>query len=159
TKELAKALQLLGRSEEALAVLERGLQANPSDCTLWSWKGMILLASHRIDEAQAALSKCVELEPYAGTYHNLANILSIRGELTPAEAAARKAIDLDPDAAGPHNTLALVLMRRSSGILYEDPMAVPVEQLKIDHWINREPGQAALLTEAAQHFKKAIECQ
>ena len=64
----------------------------------------------KLQEAEAALSKAIELKPnFAEAHSNLGNILKDLGKLQEAEAALSKAIELNPNFAEAYSNLGSVL--------------------------------------------------
>lgn len=73
-------------------------------------QGNLLLAAHRITEAEAAYRQGIELWPdYGRAWSNLGNVLRETGQVTQSEAACRRAIALLPDLAEAHNNLGNAL--------------------------------------------------
>ena len=159
-KKVAEAYTFLGRQDDALAALERGLAANPSCADLWSAKAFVLFTSQRLDEALAAALKAAELEPSFGAWFgNLGSIYWARGQQQESEAAGRKAIQLDPGNATAYDGLAVIIIARLGGRLPVDPTHAQPEELAIDLWKNRPAEELAIIAEAERMERKAIALQ
>lgn len=96
----------LGQVQEAIALTRRALGADPLRANWYSWLATYLFAVHRLDEAEQAIRKAIELQPTAAAYHEeLATILIQRGEAAAALAAAQQ------EPAGIWQDVALALAR------------------------------------------------
>jgi tetratricopeptide (TPR) repeat protein len=65
--DLGRALMLLGRVDEALAVHARAIALAPTDARAWQWQGEALAGAGRVDDALASLDRAAALEPDALT--------------------------------------------------------------------------------------------
>jgi tetratricopeptide (TPR) repeat protein len=61
--EQARALQRMGRVDDAIAAVDRAIDANKTYAPAYEQKGMILWSAQRYDEARPVLEKCLELDP------------------------------------------------------------------------------------------------
>ena len=61
--ERARALQRLGRTDDAVAAVDDAIKLNRSYAPAYEQKGMILWSAQRYDEARPALEKYLELDP------------------------------------------------------------------------------------------------
>ena len=62
-RRLAEIQHRGGRTAEALGLLQRAVELHPTDSLAWSSLGLVLERSARLDEAEAAYRKVVELDP------------------------------------------------------------------------------------------------
>ena len=104
---LGKILATTGQVQEAIALTRRALGANPLRANWYSWLATYLSGDHRLDEAEQAIRKAIELQPTATGYHEeLAIILIQRGEARAALQAAQQ------EPAGVWRDVALALARQ-----------------------------------------------
>jgi tetratricopeptide (TPR) repeat protein len=83
---------------EELTVLARALEVNPADARAHAYRGMLLYALLRKEEALESWQRSLTLEPNAVVYRNMGKALwKDKGDLAAAERAYRKAISLSPD--------------------------------------------------------------
>jgi tetratricopeptide (TPR) repeat protein len=91
-----RALECLGKQEEALEHLNRAVAIKPA-WKLYELIGLLNGEMNRMDASVAALRKAVEMEPNAGSPHRaLALWYEATHDLAAAEAEYRVAISLDP---------------------------------------------------------------
>ncbi len=156
--QIAEAYAFLDFPDDALAALERGLEANPSSAILWGTKAFVLLGNQKPDEALAAALKAAELEPSnARTFMTLGQIYWVRGQPQEREAASRKAIELDPGFAEAYNSMAVAIIARLGNRLPEDPTDGLPEDFAIERWRDRPAEELAIIAEAERMGRKAIE--
>jgi predicted TPR repeat methyltransferase len=99
-----------GRSEEAVALIERSLALEPDQPDWYSNLGIVLKALGRLDEAVEAYRRAIRLAPdHANAHCNLGVILRAQGKLDEAEAAYRAAVRLAPEHAEAHHNLGVLL--------------------------------------------------
>lgn len=154
--EVADAYTILGRYDDALAALERGLGTNHA--ALWPAKASVFLECQRLDEALTAALKAVELEPSnAERFLQLALVYWARHQQAEGQAASRKAIELDPGYAGAYDSLAMDIVGRLGNRLPEDPTDGPPEDFAIERWRDRPAEELAIIAEAERMSRKAIE--
>ncbi len=73
--------------------------------------GNTLLSLGRLDEAEQAYRRALELKPdFAAAHNNLGNVLRLGGRLVEAEQSFRAALALLPESAEVHNNFGNVLM-------------------------------------------------
>jgi DNA-binding winged helix-turn-helix (wHTH) protein/tetratricopeptide (TPR) repeat protein len=93
---LARLLRAEERPQEALAIVNRGLQVNPDDRDLNNTLGLVLLSLHRYPEAIAAYQRYVELAPNAPNAHDsLGMAFQQSGNYAAATSEYDKALALD----------------------------------------------------------------
>jgi serine/threonine-protein kinase len=56
-------LAIMGRTDEAMARIDRALSLDPFDVTVHSFRGVVLIMAHRYDDALAEYRKVQEMEP------------------------------------------------------------------------------------------------
>ena len=96
----AVALQLSGRTEDAIASLGKALAIHPGDALLHNALGGILVEAGRADAALAALRRACELQPgLASAWCNLGMVLQSRGEIEEARSSFARAITSEPGNA------------------------------------------------------------
>lgn len=156
--QIGEVYSFLGRFDDALAALERGLGVNPACAALWHVKTSALLYSQRLDEALTAARKAVELEPLnADRFLQLALVYWARGQQAEGEAASRKAIEIDPGYPEAYDGLAVDIIGRLGGRLPEDPTDAQPEELAIDRWRDRPADELAIIAEAERLSRRAVE--
>ena len=124
---IARALRVLDRTDDAIAHFRRAIDLKPDDlealCTLgniFQEQGELEKAVECYHAALAARPDCVEaridlrIRPdYAEVHVSLGNVLNTQGKLDEAVAHYRQALALSPDNAQAHNNLGNAL--RSQG--------------------------------------------
>ena len=99
-----------GRSDDAVALIERSLGLEPEQADWHSNLGIVLQDRLRLDEAIAAYRRAIELDPtHANAHSNLGVVLRAKGELAEAEASYRAAIRLDPEHTDAYHNLGVLL--------------------------------------------------
>ena len=102
----------LGRSLEALQVLEKGAARDSSHAPIYDLQGIILLSLDRPDRAVVVLERAIALAPDEWKTHNRLGIAHLRKEnLQRAAKAFQAAAVAAPHAPAPHNYLARVFER------------------------------------------------
>src|SRR5205085_7733045 len=86
---------------ESLRFRQAALALRPHSPGVWLHFSTALEQLHRLEEAEAAVRRAIELKPdYAEAYSNLGMVLwKHTDRLQEAEAALRRAIELKPDLA------------------------------------------------------------
>lgn len=112
TADVAISLMNVGKFEEALAAVEKGLGPNPSSAVLWAVKGEILIELYKWREALSAVEKSIRLEPsLPRAWENKAMALFGLNLFKEALVAFKKATKLDPVNAFTWSRYGAVLMR------------------------------------------------
>ncbi|MBF0179933.1 MAG: glycosyltransferase family protein [Magnetococcales bacterium] len=107
---LGAALRMLGRHEEAIAVLSRAVELTPGEEQNWIHLAASLLAKNRHDEAETLLRQAMDLDPGAASVRfHLGNLLRERGRPGEAEACYREGLRLAPGEPDPWCNLGLTL--------------------------------------------------
>ncbi|MCP2334336.1 tetratricopeptide repeat protein [Actinoalloteichus caeruleus] len=106
----SEALLDLGRTSEAITVLEAGLAAWPSDGVLWGQLAKALVGNGEFQRALVAADNAVRGAPGDDWGHRLrSGALVGLGRLADAEVAAREAVRHNPHVWQTHSRLAEVL--------------------------------------------------
>ena len=80
-----------GRVQEAIALTRQALRDEPLKANWYYWLALFQFGAHRLDEAEQASRKAIELQPTAAGYHEeLVAILTLRGETRAALDAAQQ---------------------------------------------------------------------
>ena len=128
---LAQAWWSLGRRDSYRPFLERGqtlgrqlAQTPAATADLWYFLGTVGEAEGRLDEAEAAYRRAIEIDPQTiYPRNNLAMVLATGGgDLAEAERQARAILEQRPEEPNFHDTLAFVLM--TAGRLGEAETAI-----------------------------------
>ncbi|ADL55129.1 tetratricopeptide repeat protein [Gallionella capsiferriformans] len=110
-KALGAALKQLGRTEEALAAMQRSVELSPDDVEVNYNLGVVLQEAGRLDEAEQSYRRAVALNAaYADAHCNLGVVLQELGRASEAEACYRRAIQINPRYAAAYSNLANTLM-------------------------------------------------
>ena len=100
-----------GKSEEALAMIDRSLEMDPRVASWHNNRGNVLLLLQRAEDARAAYERCRELEPAnPAVANNLACLLRALGELDAAESLFRELLAREPGFADAHTNFANLLV-------------------------------------------------
>jgi Flp pilus assembly protein TadD len=107
--DYGKVLTAQGRSDDALAFLERSLQLQPGDWTLYSAQGVAFDQEGKYLSAQASYARALELKPgEAAVLNNNALSHMQAGDLAGAENLLRQVSPQSPDYVRVTKTLALL---------------------------------------------------
>jgi predicted TPR repeat methyltransferase len=99
-----------GRSDEAIALIQRSLVLVPERADCYSNLGIIFQAQGKIDEAISAYQRAISLDPeHANAHSNLGVLLRATGRPVEAENAYRAAIRLDPKHIDAYTNLGVLL--------------------------------------------------
>lgn len=97
----------VGNSQLAIQLIRRAIAIEPN-ADFYNNLGEILRTTGSIDEAEACLEKCLQINPrFAAAYNNLGEIYRERRKLEQAAVLYRKAIEFDPSDPGPYNNLGI----------------------------------------------------
>lgn len=97
---LSRVLASAGRTDEALAIWQRRLSAQPEDKTVWLAIGKLLLGADRVAEAAAHYRAAVAQQPdFFDAWICLGNTLRGLSQTDDAADAYRKALTLQPGSA------------------------------------------------------------
>ena len=104
---LGSQLATFGEVERAIELTRRALATEPLRANWYNWLAMYLLGLNRLDEAERAIRRAIELQPRAvGYYGRLTNIEIKRGHVQAALAAAQQ------EPSGAFQDVALALARQ-----------------------------------------------
>ena len=118
-----------GRSEEALAPLQKAAALSPEDADVHNNLGNALQNLGRFEKAVASCRRALEIKPdYAEAYNNLGVALQGLGQLEDAVASCRRAVEIRPDFAGAYNNLGVALQELGQ---LEDAAAICRRALEI----------------------------
>ncbi len=110
---LASVLDQLGRRDEAMAVIEKSLEVNPS-ATMWVAKARLSIEDGRLDDAAAAIDSALEIEPdYGAAYIARGDLAAERGDLDRARVDYFRAQNVDAYRAGSMAQERLAGLRRN----------------------------------------------
>jgi len=100
----------LGRSSDAIELIEKSLSIVPGVADWHSNLGIVLQESGHLDEAIEAYHRAIALDPeHANAYSNLGVLLRATGKPEEAEQAYRTAIRLNPDHIDAYSNLGVLL--------------------------------------------------
>jgi TolB-like protein/Flp pilus assembly protein TadD len=115
-----------GDLPQAIELTQKALQLDPLDANRYRWLVAYLMPLGRLDEANQAIDKTLDIEPNAIYSHHLRSIVAV---LQKDVAAAKRAAQLEPP--GPWQDFALALAAQ----IGEDPaQADALLQYCIDHY-------------------------
>ena len=99
-----------GRSDDAIALIDRSLQLAPGHADWYSNLGIILQAQDKLDDAISAYQRAISLNPdHANAHSNLGVLLRGSGKPVEAENAYRTAIRIDPAHIDAYHNLGVLL--------------------------------------------------
>lgn len=151
-----------GHHEMAVDYIRRAIGIRGNESVFHDNLGVVLMAIHRIVEAEACFRRALELNPeWASAHTHLGNALNDQGKHDEAINCYRRALALQPNDAGAYNNLGLVLKDR--GELDE---AVACYQRALELNPNLVPAQSNLgvayrdqgrLAESVACLRRAVE--
>jgi predicted TPR repeat methyltransferase len=99
-----------GRSEQAIALIEKSLELEPNRADWYSNLGIVLRDRMKLDEAVVAFRRAIARDPnHVNAHNNLGVVLRAQGNPVEAEAAYRAAIRVDPDNSDAYTNLGILL--------------------------------------------------
>jgi TolB-like protein/Flp pilus assembly protein TadD len=105
--DLGNLLAALGELERAIALTREALATEPLRANWYNWLARYLSGLNRLDEAERAIRRAIELQPGAASYHEQLAIIEIqRGNTQAALAAAQQ------EPPGDWQDIALALARQ-----------------------------------------------
>jgi TolB-like protein/Flp pilus assembly protein TadD len=106
----ASLLATFGEVEEAIELTRDSLATEPLQANWYEWLAGYLVGLNRLDEAERAIRRAIELQPGATKYHGQLEIIEIkRGNAQAALATAQQ------EPPGPGQDLTLALARQIGG--------------------------------------------
>lgn len=122
------------RLDEALAVLDRVVAAEPRHSAAWLERGYTLEALRSEPEAVASYSRAIELDPnLAPALGKLADIAAKRGDQAAARSNAERALALDPSNPAATFALAALEIEAREGAAAEERLRALLDtELKAD---------------------------
>lgn len=152
---LGVALSAMGQHDEALALLSRALETDPSAALFKLHYGNALMEAGRLEESAAIFREGLAQAPGRAEFpYNLANVLRQMGQWEEAGELYEKAVSLAPSHAQARNNLASVLAHFER---FEEALVQLREVLQsapdyFDAWLN-----LCNFAEKAGHFALAHE--
>jgi predicted TPR repeat methyltransferase len=99
-----------GRSDDAVALIERSIALEPEQADWYSNLGIVLQHQLKLDGAIHAYCRAVALDPrHANALSNLGAVFRAKGEPAEAEAAYRAAIRIDSEHSDAYHNLGVLL--------------------------------------------------
>jgi predicted TPR repeat methyltransferase len=99
-----------GRTDEAMALLEKSLALAPEQADGYSNLGIVVQAAGKLELAIAAYQRAIAIDPgHANAYSNLGVVLRAAGRPSESEAAYREAIRLNPRHIDAYTNLGILL--------------------------------------------------
>ena len=162
---LAKALILEKRNEEALAAARVAVEQRPDFVAGYSNLGLALLNLKRYDEAEKVLRQGLELDPrHRNSRQNMAETLRRQGRHEEAVEAYRATLEIDPRYARAHASLgnSLFHLKRHEEAIRALKRSLSLEpRSRLAGSIHLILGQAfenlKRLDAAAEHYQHALE--
>lgn len=109
---LAIALLMTGRTDEAIAACKAALEKNPEYAEAHYHLGVAYGQSGNMEEARRCMSRALEIQPeYARALHALAGFEAAAGRWTEAEALLQKQVKANPTSRDGHQALGIVLQK------------------------------------------------
>lgn len=106
--------------EEALAVIQRGREALPTDIDLMKFEVNLFIQLGQKDEAKAKLEKAIAADPEsADLQFTLGVLLDESGDLEGAKGAYSKALQIDPDHFNSNFNLGVLAYNKVSELVKE----------------------------------------
>ena len=104
---LGQLLATLGDADQAIELTRQALATEPLRANVYNWLGNYYLGINRLDEAERAIRRAIELQPAAQSFHVQLAIIEIkRGHAQQALAAAQQ------EPPGTWNDVALALAQQ-----------------------------------------------
>jgi predicted TPR repeat methyltransferase len=99
-----------GRSDDAIALVEKSLALEPDRADYHSNLGIVLQSAGRLAAAIDAFRRAIAIDPrHANAYSNLGVLLRAAGTPVEAEAAYRRAIEIEPGHIDAYTNLGILL--------------------------------------------------
>jgi tetratricopeptide (TPR) repeat protein len=128
-------LAIFGDVDHAIELTRQALATEPLRSRYYNWLAVYLSGLYRLDEAERAIRRAIELQPGAATYHQSLAVIEIqRGNAQAALAAAQA------EPPGPWQDVALALARQ---IGTDRSAADAALKTLIEKWAGAAPFQIA----------------
>ncbi len=125
--EYGKTLAAQGKSDDALAFLDRAIQIRPDDWTFYSAAGVAFDQKGQYPQAQASYARALALKPGEPSVLNNAALSYMQsGDLDTAEQMIRQAAATSPDKSRIEYTIAMVERAKASRPQRSSPAQAPV---------------------------------
>lgn len=127
---LGKALNYLGRNEEALASIDRALALDPAGAELLGSRADVLASLKRLDEAAQCYDRALDLQPDSvNDWCNRGMVLYDLGRYEQAADSFSRAIECAPDFASAYNNRGhvLIALKRCEQALADLEQAIALE--------------------------------
>ena len=108
--DIAHALILADRLDDALKCLDRSLEIDPGYPYSWFYRGIIFARKAQWATAASCFREALKRDPRMARSHSQLAIMELRlGHWSKAESACRKALDYSPDLVEAHTSLVTAL--------------------------------------------------
>jgi Flp pilus assembly protein TadD len=107
---LGAQLAVFGEVGQAMELTQEALTTEPLRANWYNWLAVYLSGLNRLDEAERAIRRAIELQPGAVSYHFTLAIIEIQRDHAQAALAAAQ-----QEPAGPWQEMALALARQIGG--------------------------------------------
>ena len=147
---------IMGDNEQALKVLDRQLEENPSSTWSLELKGIVLGNLGQFEEARAALEQAISLDPtHASAWYNMSLVDYKQGFITSAHDALQLALASDSSLSNAYFAQAMIF--ESDGN-YEDALASYTELLmKGDAMSGEALANRGLIKKMMGNFRASLE--
>jgi arylsulfatase A-like enzyme/Tfp pilus assembly protein PilF len=153
----ARALYLLGRLDEALALADGFLAGRPDSADALVVKARVLRAQGRREEAAAELELALESEPeQAHALNELGSTLAELGRREEARAAFERAIAAAPLAPEPRRNLARLVDGANAERLRREAIQLQPDYSEARVDLARQLAETGRLAEAATQIEEAL---
>lgn len=118
---LADALASLGRIDEAMIYLAKGIKLNPRYANLYNNYGACLVAKNNDEKASEYFQKAIALNPnLINPYIHLGLVKNRAGNFAEAVSFMEKALNIDQNNLGAHNNFGIILAKQGK---YEEAIS------------------------------------
>lgn len=134
---LAECLAAINKQDEALAETDRAIQLDKQNVSSWIFKGSLLSAAGRLEEAEAALNQAMAAAPKVETvYTAIAGIARARDDFAGSVRYLEKGLAALPDSAAIGNDLAYSLATSSDATIRDPGRAVILARKICENQLN-----------------------
>eukprot|EP00892_Ulva_mutabilis_P012887 jgi/Ulvmu1/9971/UM059_0020.1 len=121
-KQVGHSLYLLGQHKVALDVFDEALNVYPKDWEIYHERGLCYLYLSQLPQAEVALRRAIELEPYEKTYEQLGKVLVMQERPHDALVEYKQCLKLTPDNADVLCQIGLLYLRQGDNELALDAL-------------------------------------